>query len=123
MSKKPVLSAAAALGLAASALLFASPTASAGAPSCYGQAVNYSTTVGFWPLGTGYATTSQWCSDINVKPSKTIQVQVCFPSTGACNGFRTITGGTWGVAASNVIDGTDYWLDFGDTVSSGQVAD
>ncbi|NBM16647.1 hypothetical protein [Streptomyces sp. GC420] len=124
--RKTLTSAVAALGLAGSALVITAPTAGA-APSavqsCYGGAVSYSTTVGYWPTGSGYARTSSACADINVKPSRTVQVATCFRSTGACNAWRTISGGTWGVAATNVQDGTDYFLIFSSDSSSGLVAD
>ncbi|MFK4144949.1 hypothetical protein [Streptomyces sp. NPDC004065] len=124
--RKTLTTAVAVLGLAGSALVITTPNAGAApstAQSCYGGAVNYSTTVGYWPTGSGYARTSSACADINVKPKKTVQVATCFKKTDTCNSWRTISGGKWGVAASKVKDGTEYFLIFSSDSSSGQVAD
>ncbi|MFD9099024.1 hypothetical protein [Streptomyces collinus] len=123
--RKTLTSAVAALGLAGSVLVITEPTAAAApsaAQSCYGGAVSYSTTVGYWPTGSAYARTSSACADINVKPNTTITVATCWKS-GGCNAWRTISGGTWGVAATDVKDGTDYFLIFAASSSSGLVAD
>ncbi len=98
-------------------------TAGAVAQSCYGSAKSYNTNGSYlnqdWPV-TGYATTTSNCSDINVKPNQTIQVMTCFYTTG-CNKYRTIQAGTWGVAATDVYNGSKFYLHFW-TPSSGQVA-
>ncbi|WP_256090480.1 hypothetical protein [Actinacidiphila rubida] len=94
--------------------------APAAAQSCLGGARSYSTGYDDWP-SPGFATTTSNCSDINVKPSKTVSVRTCFRSTGACNAWRTISGGTWGLAATGVLDGTSFHLSFNQD-NSGYVA-
>jgi hypothetical protein len=104
-----------------------SAAAPAAATTCLGSAKSYSTSyssiTGFydWPASDGLATATSNCSDINVKPNATESVRTCFVSTATCNSFRTITGGTWGLAATAVLDGTQFWLDF-KSGSTGHVA-
>lgn len=96
------------------------------ATSCLGTARSYSTSyssiTGYydWPANDGLATTTSNCSDINVKPNATESVRTCFIG-GGCNSFRTISAGTWGLAATGVLDGTEFWLDF-KSGSTGSVA-
>ncbi|WP_405577156.1 hypothetical protein [Streptomyces sp. NBC_01190] len=109
--------------LAAGAVVAAGEQASAApttAQSCLGSAHSYTTGYDDWP-SPGYATTTSNCSDINVKPNKTVAVRTCFRSTGACNAWRTISGGTWGLAATGVLNGTSFFLSFNQD-NSGHVA-
>ncbi|MFE9391348.1 hypothetical protein [Streptomyces sp. NPDC006784] len=117
------------MALAAGGISVATASPASAAPAkaaaCYDVAVSYSTTQygaqHEWPA-TGYARTSSSCADINVRPNSTISVRTCFRATASCNSWRTISGGTWGLAATDVLDGTDYWLVFS-APSSGRVAD
>ncbi|MBD3006406.1 hypothetical protein IEJ02_20370 [Streptomyces sp. 5-10] len=100
----------------------AAPTA---AQSCYGNARVYSTTqygtVHEWPAQ-GYAKTTSACNDINVKTGKAVSVRVCFERTATCNSWKwTNADGSWRAVATDVSDGTNFWLQFG-TPSWGHVA-
>ncbi|MBW8705483.1 hypothetical protein MBT84_38355 [Streptomyces sp. MBT84] len=115
----------AAAALAAGGLTAATGTSANAAPavaaSCYGSAKSFSTASdNTWPA-TSYARTTSNCGDINVKPNAGMWVQTCFLTTGACNKATWITGGTWGTAATNVLDGTYFYLHF-DRPTSGLVA-
>ncbi|MEQ4306329.1 hypothetical protein ABNF97_33975 [Plantactinospora sp. B6F1] len=88
--------------------------------SCYGSARSYDADSynggpGRWPA-TGYATTTSNCIDINVKPNQGEYVKACLyqSSTGSwrCNDYRWIPGGTWGEAATDVLNGTRFYLLF-----------
>ncbi|WP_329382585.1 hypothetical protein OG625_19765 [Streptomyces sp. NBC_01351] len=113
------------LALTATGLLAVSAgTAQAGALACNDTARNYVTDeVNSWPHASLAATTSN-CYDINVKPSAGTYVRTCFvPSSGGwyCNSYRWISGGVWGLAATDVKDGTKFYLDF-DRYSTGRVS-
>ncbi|GAA3128874.1 hypothetical protein GCM10017687_50040 [Streptomyces echinatus] len=41
-------------------------------------------------------------------------MRTCFKTTG-CNGWRTLRAGNWGVAATDVLDGTKFYLQFAGT--------
>ncbi|RAJ72665.1 MULTISPECIES: hypothetical protein [unclassified Streptomyces] len=112
------------LGWATTAAADPGSAAPAVALSCYGSAKSYTTdSVGFWPTGSGFAYTTSNCADINVKPTTTRRVRVCWKTSGTCNAYRNAPAGQWTVAASDVLDGSGYWLDFeGSGVSRGQVA-
>jgi len=97
--------------------------------SCYGSARSYTAEsnngdAARWPA-TGYATTTSNCIDINVKSNQSEYVKACLyqSSTGSwsCNAYRWIPGGTWGEAATDVLDGTRFYLLF-DMSSNGIVA-
>ncbi|WP_351235044.1 hypothetical protein [Streptomyces sp. NPDC002133] len=117
----------AAATLVAGALTAAtSATATAAATSCYGSARTISATDpnGRWPV-TGYAYATSNCNDINVKSTKQDMVQTCFlPSSGgtSCNGLRPIYANTWALAATDVKDGTKFYLVFGSGNGKGLVA-
>jgi hypothetical protein len=118
----------AAATLAAAGLTAAASTsANAAATSCRGGAQGYSSdpTYNYWPQGTtSWAVTTSNCNDINVKPNNGVYVKTCFmPSNGNyyCNSQRWIAAGTWGLAATDVLDNTSFYLQF-DRASSGQVA-
>ncbi|MET8290051.1 hypothetical protein ABZV80_33235 [Streptomyces sp. NPDC005132] len=52
-------------------------------------------------------------------------MQTCFaPSSGGyyCNGWRTVYANTWGLAATDVNDGTRFWLLFTSTDVHGVAA-
>ncbi|MER5473025.1 hypothetical protein [Streptomyces sp. NPDC002685] len=102
------------------------PMASAAATSCYGSAktINGTDDNGHWPPSGSTYTTSN-CNDINVKITRTIDVQTCFaPTSGGyyCNGWRTVYANTWGLAATDVRDGTNFWLLFTSTDVHGLAA-
>lgn len=65
----------------------------------------------FWPARGTYATTTSRCLDINLKLDSTRKVRTCFRTTG-CNSWRWLSGGSWGLAADNVYDGTQFYLQF-----------
>ncbi|MBQ1016672.1 hypothetical protein KBX71_02205 [Micromonospora sp. D93] len=91
--------------------------------SCYSNAKSYDAynDAFVWPFN-GYARTTTACNDINIKPTdRGIYVSVCFRRTGTCNGYKWAARNTWTVIATNVLNGTDYWLDF-TGVSKGLVA-
>ncbi|MEV0185325.1 hypothetical protein AB0I54_39570 [Streptomyces sp. NPDC050625] len=116
----------AATTLATGLFLAPAPTASAAATSCYGSAktINGTDDNGHWPPGGSTKTTSN-CNDINVKITRTIDVQTCFaPTSGGyyCNGWRTVYANTWGLAATDVKDGTTFWLLFTSTDVHGLAA-
>ncbi|MDX3099029.1 hypothetical protein PV703_18025 [Streptomyces sp. ME01-24h] len=91
-------------------------TATAAAASCYGSAKTISSTDdnGRWPI-TGYVYATSACNDINVKVTGQNTVETCFvPSSGSvyCNGGHDVYANTWGVAATDVKDGTKFYLKF-----------
>ncbi|MFB7918525.1 hypothetical protein [Streptomyces sp. NPDC056061] len=71
----------------------------------------------FWPARGTYATTTSRCADINLKLDSTRSVRTCFKKgTGwTCNAWRQLSGGKWGLAASDVLDNTDFFLQFNGT--------
>ncbi|MFG3063475.1 hypothetical protein ACGFYM_33580 [Streptomyces sp. NPDC048231] len=112
--------------------LLSGPNAVAAAPShqapavatsCYGSAKSFSTdSADQWPQGANYATTTSNCADINVKPTSGMWVQTCFLGANFyCNKATWITGGTWGTAATGVLNGTAFYLQF-DRPTHGLVA-
>ncbi|MEV6168069.1 hypothetical protein AB0L99_07560 [Streptomyces sp. NPDC051954] len=111
-------------GLTAATAATAS-AAPAVAQSCYGSAKNYSTdSLLSWPAYPAWAYTTSNCADINVKPNSGTYVQTCFdPTSGAnyCNAMRWIPAGTWGLAATDVNNGTKFYLQF-DRANSGITA-
>ena len=69
--------------------------------------------------------TTSYCNDINVKVDRTEGVFTCFqPSSRPiyCNGRRTVYAGTWGLAATDVLDGTKFWLIFDSEGTTGVAA-
>ncbi|MFH9575517.1 hypothetical protein [Streptomyces sp. NPDC017230] len=105
------------------------PKAEVGIQSCLGNARYYTGTPGsggsnaHWP-GTGkYAYTTSSCADINIKTNYTRQVRTCFKATRACNGWRTAARGQWALAATDVKDGSGFYIQFkGENASTGQIA-
>ncbi len=100
----------------AGALLVPATPVSATALSCYGSArtINGADPNWHWPPY-GHAYTTSNCRDINVKITRTVRVRTCFaPVSGGsyCNGYRTVYANTWGLAATDVKDGTKFWLLF-----------
>ncbi|WPO73727.1 MULTISPECIES: hypothetical protein [unclassified Streptomyces] len=68
----------------------------------------------YWPARGTYATTTTRCKDINVKLSSAARdVRTCFKkgSGWECNSWRRI-GGSWKLAAEDVLDGTKFFLQF-----------
>jgi hypothetical protein len=101
-------------GVTAAATVPAAPTP-ARAQACYDHSVGYETVplgeLHRWPR-TGWATTSPYCADINIKANVMTDVKVCFRATGRCNDFKTAYARSWIQAATNVLDGTKYYLLF-----------
>ncbi|MEW5351690.1 hypothetical protein E0E62_04215 [Streptomyces sp. 16-176A] len=100
----------------------ASTDASAGAArACTSGAPRFTSSPGtsssdpaFWPARGTYAKTTSRCKDINLKLDGTRSVRTCFKTSG-CNGWRTLRAGSWGLAASDVLDGTQFYLQFAGT--------
>ena len=125
------------VSLCAVAMLAFAPTAAQASPAssdsdqpvtiqaCYDTAKSYTTdSYNTWPHAPAWAYTTSACNDINVRPNSGTYVRTCFqPSSGSfyCNAWRWIPGGTWGLAATDVKDGTQFFLEF-DRYSSGRVA-
>ncbi|MEU5096143.1 hypothetical protein [Streptomyces sp. NPDC020996] len=106
--------------------LVPAPAASAAATSCYGSAktINGTDDNGHWPPYSATYTTSN-CNDINVKMTTTVYVQTCFDPTNGdyyCNDPRQVQANTWGLAATDVKDGTRFWLLFSSTGVRGLAA-
>lgn len=123
LSRTARLGAAAALAFGGLAGVAAAPADAtpASVRSCYGNAISYETAdSAAWP-GSGYARTTTSCTDINVRPDREVIVRVCFKATGTCNAGRIAAPNTWTVAASNVRDGAEYWLQFSE-YNKGKVA-
>lgn len=102
----------------------AEPAANAVQAACYDTARYYTSSPGsgssnaHWP-GTGiWAYTTRNCTDINLKVSVTRQVRTCFKATGACNGWRTARAGQWALAATDVRDGSGFYIQFKGTARS-----
>ncbi|MER8046695.1 hypothetical protein [Streptomyces sp. NPDC094032] len=126
MNRRRTTAFAVAATAAAGLLLAPAPTASAQATSCYGsaRAINSTDDNGHWPGGSYTYTTSN-CNDINVKLTTEDGVRTCFaPSSGGyyCNEWRPVPANTWTVAASDVKDGTKFWLLFDSTGVRGLAA-
>lgn len=78
----------------------------------------------YWPARGTYATTTSRCNDINLKLDGTRSVRTCFKSGSgwSCNAWRTLSAGSWGVAATDVLDGTQFFLQFSGTArAAGQI--
>ncbi|MEU7484153.1 hypothetical protein [Streptomyces sp. NPDC042319] len=105
------------------------PKANVVIQSCYGTAKNYTSTPGsgsrnaHWPATGTYAYTTKNCADINLKVKATRQVTTCFKATGKCNGWKTATAGKWMQVATDVKDGSGFYIQFKGTArSAGQIA-
>ncbi|MFD9882665.1 hypothetical protein ACFWZT_14580 [Streptomyces alboflavus] len=90
------------------------------AQSCYGSSKALTTVNKVWPKYPNWAYTTANCADINVKPNATIKVQACWKNH-ACNRPTTIRAGQWGTAATDVLNGTKFYLKFSGNVS-GRIA-
>ncbi|MFD4240093.1 hypothetical protein ACFWP3_00490 [Streptomyces sp. NPDC058525] len=125
MHRRKAAAALATLALTATGLFSVSTgTAQAAALACNDTARNYVTDeVNSWPHASVAVTTSN-CYDINVRPNAGTKVRTCFfPSSAPsyCNGWRWLNGGVWGLAATDVKDGTKFYLEF-DRYSTGRVS-
>ncbi|MGI5380393.1 hypothetical protein ACQEV2_40405 [Streptomyces sp. CA-251387] len=71
----------------------------------------------FWPARGTYATTTPRCKDINLKLDADRSVRTCFKQGSGwnCNSWRTLKAGRWGLAATDVLDGTKFFLQFAGT--------
>jgi hypothetical protein len=119
-----ILTTLAAAALAAGGLTAITSTP-ASATTCLGTARSYNPVDNgneyVWPRS-GFAYATSYCNDINVKPTiaagggfNFVPVRTCFyPTTGGsyCNAYRDITVGTWGLAATDVKDGTAFIVEF-----------
>ncbi|RLV75951.1 hypothetical protein D3C57_142035 [Streptomyces rapamycinicus NRRL 5491] len=99
----------------------ASDTPMSAARACTASAPRFTSSPGtsssdpaFWPARGTYATTTSRCKDINLKLDGSRSVRTCFKTTG-CNSWRTLRAGSWGVAATDVLDGTQFYLQFAGT--------
>ncbi|GAA2385517.1 hypothetical protein GCM10010420_05050 [Streptomyces glaucosporus] len=111
--------------LTATALVLGGTTAATGASaaeapvtvqSCYGSGKSFTTTNKVWPAYPNWAYTTSNCADINIRPNVTVQVQTCWKDH-SCNKLRTIRAGEWGLAATDVYDGSRFYLKFDRNVS------
>jgi hypothetical protein len=107
-------------------LLVSPPSASATTASCHSSAkqINGTDPNGHWPPY-GYAVTTSNCNDINVKLNQTEEVATCFqPSSRPiyCNDRRPVYANVWGLAATDVLDGTKFWLIFDSEGTTGVAA-
>lgn len=81
--------------LAAGLLVGGASSASAGtAQTCYGGAVDFSTTNKVWPAYPQWRTTSARCADVNVKATVGAYVQACFYQAPANRTSATPSGGS-----------------------------
>lgn len=85
--------------------------------TCYGSAHHAVFTLtgdggnDFWPGPRGtWATTTTACADINIKPTVSRSFTVCFKTTGGCNGFHYAAAGQWTAIATNVLNGTKFYI-------------
>ncbi|MFH9953694.1 hypothetical protein ACH4OX_05665 [Streptomyces roseolus] len=119
------LTAAAAGTATASASVFGAARAcTADAPSFTSYAGTGSNDPSYYPARGTWLTTTTRCNDINLKLNATRSVRTCFKSgTGwNCNSWRSLTAGRWGTAATDVLDGTQFFLQFSGTARvSGQI--
>ncbi|MFI7382555.1 hypothetical protein [Streptomyces sp. NPDC049813] len=97
----------------------------AGAPSFTSYAGTGSQDPAYWPARGTYKTTTSRCVDINVKLNSTRSVRTCFKKASgfSCNGWRTLSGGTWGLAATGVLDNTQFFLQFAGTAKASGLVD
>ncbi|MFE5325567.1 hypothetical protein ACFRCG_04025 [Embleya sp. NPDC056575] len=65
-----------------------------------------------WPATGYYAYTTSDCNDINIKSNTTRSIRTCFKATGSCNAWRTAPAGQWALAATNVNDGSGFYIQF-----------
>ncbi|ALP00031.1 hypothetical protein SHL15_9112 [Streptomyces hygroscopicus subsp. limoneus] len=79
----------------------------------------------YWPARGTYATTTSRCGDINLKLDTMRSVRTCFKSGSSwtCNGWRTLSSGSWGLAAKDVLDGTKFFLQFSGTARASGLID
>ncbi|WP_416982099.1 hypothetical protein [Streptomyces sp. T028] len=118
--RKAIATLTAALTLAGGAVVASATTASAA--TCYGGESYFSSGNYYFPeSSTGRLTTTSRCGDINVRFTNNIitpsrKVRVCFyPSSGSAycqSSYTTVYGGSWGVVADDVLDGTKFRLQF-----------
>ncbi|MER6270918.1 hypothetical protein [Streptomyces sp900105755] len=84
--------------------------------SCYGSAHTdyfYRRDSGgnaFYPDQGSYLTTTSACGDININPWVSYSFTVCFKATGSCNGWHYAPANQWTVIASQVLDGTKFYV-------------
>ncbi|BAC68191.1 hypothetical protein AQJ43_35580 [Streptomyces avermitilis] len=71
-----------------------------------------------WPATGYYATTTRDCEDINLKVNATRSVRTCFKATGSCNAWSTARAKQWALAATDVSDGSDFYIQFSGTAKS-----
>ncbi|MFJ3310524.1 hypothetical protein ACIPSA_47690 [Streptomyces sp. NPDC086549] len=128
MNRRRMIALTAAASAVAGVLLLAPASPASAATSCYGSAKTITGTDDnwHWPAGDpNYRYTTSYCDDINVKITTTVQVRTCFSPTSGddyCNSYRTVYANTWGLAATDVKDGTKFWLVFNTSQVRGLVA-
>jgi hypothetical protein len=120
--RRTIATLAAAIALVSGAMLAGAPTASAA--TCYEGERFFASSAGLYPSGSDRLTTTARCNDINVRFANNIltpsrRVRVCFyPSSGGsyCQAnYTTISGSSWKVVATNVLDNTKFRLQFPDS--------
>jgi hypothetical protein len=131
--KPKLITLAATITIIAGLFLASAPAAFAAAPSSPSTALacldNPTPITGVddnwhWPPFSSTVTTAK-CADINVRITRTVDVRTCFePTSGApfCNAWRTVFANTWGLAATDVRDGTRFYLLFSSGSITGHAA-
>ncbi|MGX7827918.1 hypothetical protein ACTG9Q_22800 [Actinokineospora sp. 24-640] len=93
--------------------------------SCYGSAKSFSKPADYhdYPPGSGFLATTANCADINLKPTTTRSVKVCFLPYSAplyCqSGYKTANANQWTVIATNVADNTRFYFLFASAAAAG----
>ncbi|MFC8508866.1 hypothetical protein ACFU3J_08860 [Streptomyces sp. NPDC057411] len=104
--------------------LAAARACTADAPRFTSYAGTGSSDPSYYPARGTWLTTTTRCNDINLKLDATRSVRTCFKSGTSwnCNGWKPLTAGRWGTAATDVLDGTKFFLQFSGTARvSGQI--
>ncbi|MER6531556.1 hypothetical protein [Streptomyces sp. NPDC001508] len=102
----------------------AEPKTNAIKAACLDTATRYTGTPGsgssnaHWPATGTYAYTTNKCLDINLKVDATRKIRACFKATGSCNGWKTARAGQWALAATDVKDGSGFYIQFQGTARS-----
>lgn len=105
-----IAAASAAAPLAAPAQAAPAPAGEATVQSCYGDAKPFRIMSGARVPGQGWLYTTSSCADINIRPTGTKSVRVCFQRT-TCNSWKTAYANQWNVIATNVVDGAAYAIE------------
>lgn len=91
----------------------AKETKQASEVNCYDLARNATHSSGY----TGVQTASDVCNDVNFRlrdAGTDLEARVCFlPTSGGyhCNSWQYVSGTSWTEIATNVLSGTNYWVE------------